>query len=148
MMHSRKQEKVRARLKELEGMDRKALSQAWEDCYDTPPPPKTSRPLMIKAIAYKLQEKAFGGLSANAAKALGQIASTGTASKGPTLGQTTKVKPGTRFIREWNGQLIEVLVDEGGRFIWNQSAYPSLSAIAREITGTRRNGPAFFGLRA
>ena len=76
MMHSRKQEKVRARLAELEGMDRKALSQAWEDCYGTSPPPKTSRPLMIKAIAHKIQEKAFGGLSANADRALQQVAST------------------------------------------------------------------------
>lgn len=56
------------------------------------------------------------------------------------------VKPGTRLIREWQGETHEVMVLEDS-FVWKGKAYSSLSRIARDITGTRWSGPAFFGLK-
>jgi hypothetical protein len=147
MMHSRKQKRVKTRLVELEQMDRAALIETWTNCYGSPPPNRVSRPLLIKAVAYKLQEKAFGGLSANARKALEKIGSGGALKSTTPLVKSSHIKPGTRFIREWHGQLIEVLVDEAGKFVWNEKAYPSLTAIASKVTNTKRNGPAFFCLR-
>ncbi len=54
--------------------------------------------------------------------------------------------PGARLIRVWKGERHEVVVTESG-FLWQSRSWVSLSAIARAITGSRRNGPAFFGLR-
>ena len=59
----------------------------------------------------------------------------------------SKLLAGTKLIREFQGELHEVLVSENG-FIYQGQSYKSLSAIARKITGTRWNGPAFFGLRS
>ena len=58
------------------------------------------------------------------------------------------MKPGTKFLREWNGRTHEVIAVADGGFLYRGIAYRSLSAIAREITGTRWSGPAFFGLDA
>jgi hypothetical protein len=138
---------LEARLTRLETMDRAALIAAWSKCYGAPPPPKTSKQLMIKAIAHRWQEEALGGLSPNARKALHKIACGGSGSSMPSLTPIAPVKPGTRFMREWRGRRIEVTVDTGGKFLWEGGTYPSLSTIAREVTNTRRNGPAFFGLR-
>ncbi len=56
------------------------------------------------------------------------------------------IKPGLRLVREWRGETHHVLVLEDG-FEWNGERRRSLSAIAREITGTRWSGPLFFGLK-
>jgi hypothetical protein len=55
--------------------------------------------------------------------------------------------PGTVFRRSWNGEPVEVTVTEDG-FRWKDRTYPSLSAAATAIAGSRWNGPRFFGLRA
>jgi hypothetical protein len=138
---------LEARLTRLETMDRAARTDAGSKCYGTPPPPKTSKQLMIKAIAYRWQEEALGGLSPNARRALHKIACGGSGGSRPSLAPIASIKPGTRFMREWRGRRIEVTVDCGGKFLWEGGTYPSLSAIAREVTNPRRNGPAFFGLR-
>ena len=59
---------------------------------------------------------------------------------------TADVRPGTILAREWNGSMHRVAVLADG-FAWNGKTYPSLSKIAQAITGTRWNGPRFFGLR-
>ena len=59
---------------------------------------------------------------------------------------TTELRPGTILGREWNGQMQQVAVLADG-FAWNGNTYPSLSKAAFAITGTRWNGPKFFGLR-
>ncbi len=96
---------------------------------------------MEKAIAYGVQVKAFGGLSARMLRALRAAAK---ANGGPAL-----IKPpscGTRLVREWNGALHEVEVLEDG-YLWRGEQTRSLSAIARAITGTKWSGPRFFGLK-
>ena len=60
--------------------------------------------------------------------------------------RSTEVRPGTVFGREWKGQMHQVAVLADG-FAWNGKTYPSLSKVAFAITGTRWNGPRFFGLR-
>lgn len=102
---------------------------------------------MIKSIAYRWQAERHGGLSGRTRKTLRKIAVGGNATSIPVQAMRRPTKPGTRFVREWKGQPIEVLAGDNGTFIWNGEAYSSLSAIARKVTGTRRNGPAFFGLR-
>ena len=70
---------------------------------------------------------------------------------GVPLARSKGLPEGSRLVRTWKGRTHEVVVltgDSGaGRFVWNDRSYRSLSAVAREITGTSRNGPAFFGLR-
>lgn len=138
---------IEARLARLGSLCRGALIEAWTECYGSPPPSRTSQKLMVKAIAYRWQQERLGGLSAHAGKALRMVAQGKTAHPVRPLGVTTRVKPGTRFVREWHGRLIEVVVADDGRFNWEGKSYASLSVIARKITNTRRNGPAFFGLR-
>lgn len=137
---------IEARLARLDTLDRASLTQAWTTCFGDTPPPKTSQQLMIKAIAYRWQEQAYGGLSARTRKVLSKVVDTREGAM-PSLGPVTQIKTGTRFVREWHGRLIEVSVEEDGTFLWEGSSYASLSAIARKVTNTRRNGPAFFGLR-
>jgi hypothetical protein len=60
--------------------------------------------------------------------------------------KVTHPTPGTRLVREWNGQRHEVTAVEGG-FEYNGRKHRSLSAIAKAITGAHWSGPQFFGLR-
>ena len=55
------------------------------------------------------------------------------------------LKPGARLVRAWGGEIHEILVVEDG-FLWRGKTWSSLSAIAREMTGTRWSGPRFFGI--
>jgi DUF2924 family protein len=128
-------------------LDHAALKERWRALRGGEPPRKLSRQFLLRALAYYMQEQAFGGLSpavrqrlqrlAVELKATGRITSTG---------KQSPIKPGTRLIREWQGSTHEVTVLEEG-FQWNEETYRSLSAIARAITGTRWNGHLFFGLR-
>src|SRR5205823_9384167 len=108
--------------------------------------PHLSRELLIRAVAYRMQEVALGGLRPEPQRQLRQIAMelkhTGTAAKR----FRPQLKPGTRLMREWQGRTYEVVVLDDG-FSWQGTQYRSLSAIARKITGTAWSGPLFFGLR-
>ena len=106
-----------------------------------------SRELLIQAIAYRTQEKAFGGLSRAARmKLIGGGATPGRS--GAAHAQTQhRIKPGTRLLREWQGQTHEVTATAEGAFFYRGASYRSLSEVARQITGTRWSGPAFFGLK-
>ncbi|MEQ8440548.1 MAG: DUF2924 domain-containing protein [Alphaproteobacteria bacterium] len=121
------------------------LKRRWEELYGRPPSPKTRRALMIRAIAYRMQERALGGLSTSARKRLAQIAEDIRQGRAPDMA-TTSIKPGTRLLREWQGVTYEVIVLEKG-VQFQGTAWASLSAVAREITGTRWSGPLFFGLK-
>jgi hypothetical protein len=101
--------------------------------------PKVSPSLLRLALAYELQAKAYGGLSRNTQQRLAQLAAAKT--------QTRDVKPGMRLVREWNGTVHVVDVDESSAIHWNGRTWGSLSEVARAITGTRWSGPAFFGLK-
>lgn len=99
---------------------------------------------------YRMQENAFGGLSRSAKARLVAAAEESGRSGGkvPRVRTDRTIKPGTKFLREWNGRTHEVMALADGGFVYRGTVYRSLSAIAREITGTRWSGPVFFGLEA
>ncbi len=133
---------VERELATLAEMDRSALLERWRMAFGRDAPPRLSRILMAKAIAYDLQVKALGGLSSRTRRALRAAAK---ADRKSTLSNLPS--RGTRLIREWHGTVHEVEVLEDG-YLWRGARHRSLSAIASAITGTRWSGPRFFGLVA
>lgn len=121
------------------------LQTAWRRHFRHPAPKKLSRALLQLGIAWKIQERAQGGLSAANRRKLDELARTLSTNADLAQPRTTALKPGARLIRDWGGQTHEILVTEDG-FVWRGKTWPSLSVIAREITGTRWSGPRFFGL--
>ena len=101
--------------------------------------PKVSPSLLRLALAYELQVRAHGGLSRRTQQRLAQLAAAKT--------RTSDVQPGMRLVREWNGAVHVVTVDEAKLIHWNGKTWRSLSEVARAITGTQWSGPAFFGLK-
>jgi hypothetical protein len=134
----------------LAGLDFFALKERWKLLYGSEPPVRMSRELMLRAVAYRIQERALGGLSRTAKVRLTSYSGSsaaGASSRKPERSRNHhSIKPGTKLIREWNGRMIEVIAMADGRYLYDGVAYRSLSVIAREFTGTRWSGPAFFGL--
>ncbi len=134
------------KLPALADLDTSGLRSKWRALYRSHPPVHIRRDLLVLAIAWKLQEKVHGGLTAAQKRALAGIAEelkkNGDLSASPAI----RLKPGIRLVREWRGVTHDVLVLEDG-FEWNGKRRRSLSTIAREITGTRWSGPRFFGLK-
>jgi hypothetical protein len=138
------QHKLAARLVALDTMSSAELRQAWLGLRLGPgltpsPLPRISPAMLRLALAWELQAAVHGGLSRKTQQRLDQLAG--------GRSTTREVRPGTRLLREWNGTLHVVTIDDDGAIGWNGRQWASLSAVAREITGTRWSGPAFFGLR-
>ncbi len=121
--------------------DRAGLQKDWEETFGSPPPAYASVALLRKALAHEAQVTSHGGLSAANRRAFRQIA-TGTPVEKATRGT---LRPGAHLVREWNGRSYQVEVQEKG-FRLDGRTWPSISAIARHITGTTWSGPRFFGL--
>ena len=100
---------------------------------------------LLRVLAQRLQEDALGGLAPEVQRRLDQLAARLERHPERDLLATPRAKPGTRLIRQWQGQVHLVEVEDHG-FAYRGQRYRSLSAIARTITGTHRSGPAFFGL--
>ena len=132
-----------ARLSELTIFE---LRGEWRRLHRTPPPMRLSRDLLTRGITYKLQERAYGGLSKATARKL-EHANADPQSRGAAKPvQPISLRPGTRFVREWRGVTHMVLIHADG-IEWRGQRYRSLSLVARKITGARWSGPRFFGLR-
>jgi hypothetical protein len=129
-----------AALRDLPRLSRHNLAEQWGALYGAPPPPRTSRNLMIRAVAYKLQERVRGGLSPATRRLLGGISDPASVKR-----PSRAVRPGTVLIREWQGVTHQVTVIEDGA-VYRGKRYRSLSEVARLITGARWSGPRFFGL--
>ena len=142
------EEQIEEAIASLAGLGHAALKERWRALQGGNPPKGLSRPLLLRALAHAMQEKAFGGLSPIVRQRLQRLAAelqnTGCIA---SFGTRPAFKPGTRLIREWQGRTHEVIVLEHG-FKWNGATYRSLSAIARAITGTQWNGHVFFGLKS
>ena len=121
--------------------DRAAALGDWQAVFGSPPPPYLSVAFMHKAIGHEQQCKRAGGLPATTRRALLQIA----AGEDVAAAAPTKLNNGARLVREWNGRSYHVEVIEGG-FRMDGRTWPSLSAVAKQITGTTWSGPRFFGL--
>lgn len=126
----------------MASLSRDELAEQWGALYGAPPPPRTSRSLMLRAVAYKLQERVYGGLSPTTRRLL--MGSKPTVSARP---RAPDLRSGSVLLREWRGITHRVSVIEGG-FLYDGKRFASLSEIARTITGSRWSGPRFFGLRA
>jgi hypothetical protein len=122
------------------------LRERWKAICGKAPSREIGRSFLARAIAYRLQERAYGGLKPSTSRLLARAAeenATGS-SKRP---QTRMAQTGTILIREWQGTAHRVtMLDDGVSF--NGKRYRSLSEVAREITGSRWSGPRFFGLRS
>lgn len=139
-------EVLRADLDRLNTRDPEALKRLWADTGRPPLPKFMRRAMIIRAVAHALQEDALGGLDAATQKRLDQLVRQVVPAGGRVPRPALRIKPGTRFIREWQGRAYTVTAEPNG-FLWEGRRYGSLSAIARAITGTRWNGPVFFGLK-
>jgi hypothetical protein len=126
-------------LSRLRRESRDSLVRRWTDLYRTAPPPRTSRPLLVRAVAYKMQEQSYGGLPAAIRRAL--LGTPGAARKRPR-----QASAGTVLLREWRGKTHRVTIETEG-VLYEGRLYRSLSQVARTITGCRWSGPAFFGLK-
>jgi hypothetical protein len=135
-----------AELAALPGLPFESLKGRWQQLIGAPPPPRLGRALMVRAIAYRMQEQALGGLDAATRRQLARIADDLSAGRAPAA-PATPIKPGTRLLREWGGVMHEVIVLESS-VRYRGELWRSLSAVAREITGARWSGPRFFGLRS
>jgi hypothetical protein len=120
------------------------LRREWRRLYRRDPP-RISRDLLIRGIGYRLQELQHGGLSKSTRRKLKTLAkmfrSEGRIAPDPGL----SLKSGARLVREWHGHTHTVTVTEDG-FEYAGMTYPSLTKIAKKITGTHWSGPRFFGL--
>ena len=129
----------------LRGLDRAGLQARWRTMFGRRPPAQLPRHLLLRVIAYRLQADVYGDLDPASSRYLHRLAKAGAGSSGP-IPESSSVRPGAMLVREWDGVLHRVMALDGG-FAWNGTTYRSLSQVARAITGTRWNGPRFFGLR-
>jgi Protein of unknown function (DUF2924) len=122
------------------------LRERWKNLYGKEPLGHIGRSLMIRAIAYRLQELAFGGLKPSTQRVLDRIgASRSEAALEPT--PKRRASAGTVLIREWQGVSHRVTVLDHD-VVYRGRRYKSLSEVARAITGTHWSGPLFFGLKS
>ena len=131
----------------LRGMSRQQLKDRWRDLFRAAPPAAFTPDLLARGIAWRLQEKALGGLSAEARRVIG---AGGTGEGGLAKRRSTSrpsLRPGNRLVRRWRGRTYVVEVGEDG-LVYEGERFSSLSVIAGKITGTRWSGPKFFGLVA
>jgi hypothetical protein len=108
-------------------------------------PPRLSRDIMVRAIAYRLQEVAHGGLSKVTSRRLATMATEFESTGAIATPETPRIKSGSRLVREWHGRTHVVTVSDNG-FEFEGATYKSLTKIAQDITGARWSGPRFFGL--
>jgi hypothetical protein len=136
-----------------DGLDRLAtmpiaqLRVRYREVFRTDPPKAFGPDLLRRNIAQRIQEKAYGGLSRPAQRLLDQMMKAYAAKPNGKIVLPRRIKPGSVLVRDWKGKShrVTVLAD---RFVYEGDTYSNLSEIAGLITGTRWNGPRFFGLRS
>ena len=135
----------------LRDLDLKGLRAHWQSVFQRPAPTHLTRHLLFSVIAYRLQADRFGDLDHETKQVLNRTVAEET---GPVMSarlasfdqKRTELSPGMVLVREWDRQSQRVMVMADG-FAWNGRTYDSLSKVAFAITGTKWNGPRFFGLR-
>ena len=135
----------------LRDLDLKGLRARWQSVFQRPAPCHLSRHLLFAIMAYRIQADRLGELDHETRQVLDRTTEKNT---GVTMSarlvsfdqKRTELTPGTVLVREWDRRSQRVMVMPGG-FAWNGQTYDSLSKVAFAITGTKWNGPRFFGLR-
>ena len=123
------------------------LRNRYRELFRTEPPKAFGPDLLRRSIAHRIQEKAYGGLPASTRRLLDQLVKAAMAKPNGRLELRRRIKPGSELVRTWKGKSYRVMVMADG-FAHDGKTFASLSEIASEITGTRWNGPRFFGLRS
>lgn len=131
---------------QLSSMKKKELWALWKQLFKRTTPPQIRRELLIRILAFRIQEQVYGGLRVETRKRLRDLARQFAVNPNAEIPGVSRIKPGTRLIRVWQGQSHHVTVLEQG-YSYAGKHYSSLSQIARLITGTRWSGPLFFGLK-
>jgi len=144
------------RIADLPGLGRDAIHDLWRRLHRKPPPKGLTGELLVRALAYCIQIERHGGLSRGVQQRLATAArqamqeraragqEDGDERAGGSAASRT-LRPGTRLVREWQGEVHEVIALADG-FLWDGASYRSLSVIAKAITGTSWNGWIFFGV--
>lgn len=132
---------IEAEVNQVRSLGIDALRNRWRLVFGVVPPKGLTKDILGRMIAYRIQEEALGGLDRETIKLLDRLAN---GEKPNELNR--RLKAGTVLVREYNGERHTVTVTPDG-FLWREATYSSLSVIAQTITGTKWNGPRFFGLR-
>jgi ribosomal protein L18E len=132
-------EEIEVKIAAIGAMDVYELRALWRNNEGSDPPAGLTKDLLARALTYRLQEQAFGGLSASTRRILRFFEKQDSE-------RARHIMIGSVLVREHQGKRHEVIAVPGG-FLWDGRTYHSLSVIAHKITGTRWNGPRFFGLR-
>lgn len=137
---------LEAELARLETLDLGGLRAAWVRRYRTDPPIRRSRDVLMRLLAWRLQEDVYGGLDPKVLQTLRRLGQAFTRDPDYAPTPALGLKPGIELVRDWNGTRHVVRVCEDG-FAYDGRRFESLSEVARAITGTRWSGPRFFGLK-
>jgi hypothetical protein len=140
-------EGLSGQLASLRTLGPEPLKARWRALYGTEPPPRISEDLLRRAVAYRLQERALGGLKPSTRQLLQRVADDGRSRRSTSAAPARKLGPGAVLIREWRGTTHQVTVLEDG-VLFRGERYRSLSEVAHKITGSHWSGPLFFGLKA
>ena len=139
-------EKLHREIARLNNLSIQELRQKWCSLYGTNPHQRCKRKILTAAIAYRMQERVFGGLKPSVRRVLERVAEDSGNSKPLRFRPIIRPLPGTVLIRDWRGKSHHVKVLEHG-VLYRDKQYDSLSEVARVITGSRWSGPLFFGLK-
>src|ERR1700687_2054915 len=142
---------VEEEIAHLRGLELKGLRSRWQSVFQRLPPDHLPRHLLFAIIAYRIQADRLGDLDHETKQVLDRTDAKDT---GPRMStrllsfdqKRTELTRGTVLVREWDRHSQRVMVMADG-FAWNGQTYDSLSKVAFAITGTKWNGPRFFGLR-
>jgi hypothetical protein len=142
---------VEEEIAHLRGLDLKGLRSRWQSVLPGLPPDHLPRHLLFAIIAYRIQADRLGDLGHETKQVLDRkdVKGAGTTMSTRLVSfdqKRTELSPGTVLVREWDRHSQRVMVMSEG-FAWNGQTYDSLSKVAFAITGTKWNGPRFFGLR-
>jgi DUF2924 family protein len=144
---SKSPETISRKLASLESSPIKALKQQWRAFYGCEPPHRVSRELLTRAVAYRIQEQAFGGLKPSTRRLLVRLGNDARGGQPLKFEPTAHASAGTVLVRDWHGTAHEVRVLDQG-VLYKRKRYRSLTEVAKLITGAHWNGPRFFGLRS
>lgn len=141
-------EKLDIEIARLRGLDVTGLKARWRTVFRRQGPPSLPRHLLLRILAYRLQADSLGDLEPETLRLLDQpgLAANVSMLAAEFNQRRSDLKAGTVLVREWEGRQHRIMVLADG-FVWKDKVYPSLTKVAFALTGTRWNGPRFFGLR-
>jgi hypothetical protein len=133
---------IEAEIRRIQSLSLDEVRARWRDTFRKEVPKALTRDLLVRTLCWHIQERAFGGHSPAILKLLAGYAQ----GKPGEADRLRRLKPGTELVREYQGERHTVVITAEG-YRWRDGDYPSLTAVARAITGGGWNGPRFFGLR-